>query len=198
MGKNKIVVAYLLSWFIIPIIYTQSNNYKLVDSLTTVSITGTSTIHQWTVTTKEYKDITSSLNIDLMGGDSLENFSFNVVAASLDGGRGPAMNKKIKTALKVSQYPLISYHQIAATEIEKGEKAGHYNLNPFGKLTIAGVEKSIFVEVKGKLEQNRLILEGSKALKFSDFDIEPPSAMFGQIVCGDDITVHFKFEYELE
>jgi len=32
-------------------------------------------------------------------------------------------------------------------------------------------------------------------MKLSDFDIEPPSAMFGQIQTKDDIVVHFNFIY---
>jgi len=65
-----------------------------------------------------------------------------------------------------------------------------------GILSIAGNEQEVEVAVTGQLTaEGQLTFKGSKALKFSDFDIEPPSAMFGQIVCGDEITVHFEFHY---
>lgn len=34
-----------------------------------------------------------------------------------------------------------------------------------------------------------LHLQGSKSLKLADFQVEPPTAMFGQIVTGDEISV---------
>ena len=48
----------------------------------------------------------------------------------------------------------------------------------------------------GQKTEAGITLKGSKPLKFSEFDIEPPSATFGQIVCGDDIAVNFEFRYQ--
>ena len=35
------------------------------------------------------------------------------------------------------------------------------------------------------------LLEGKKALKMTDYNIEPPKALLGTITTGDDIEVHF-------
>ena len=76
------------------------------------------------------------------------------------------------------------------------DDAGNFKLISKGILKMAGQEKNVEIEVSGQKTDTGIILKGSKPLKFSEFDIEPPSAMFGQIVCGDDIAVHFEFRYK--
>ena len=60
---------------------------------------------------------------------------------------------------------------------------------------MAGKEKDISVDVELDEQAGKLIFKGSKKLKMSDFEMTPPSAMFGQIQTHDDITVHFEFRY---
>ena len=38
---------------------------------------------------------------------------------------------------------------------------------------------------------NTIKIKGEKVIKLQDYDIEPPSAMFGQIVVGDEVVVKF-------
>ena len=62
---------------------------------------------------------------------------------------------------------------------------------------MAGTSKEIEVTVNiQETDTGGLVLQGSKALKMSDFGITPPSALFGQIQTDDAITVHFEFVYK--
>jgi polyisoprenoid-binding protein YceI len=61
-----------------------------------------------------------------------------------------------------------------------------------GNLTIAGITKAITIPVSGSSAQSKLKVNGKVALKMTQFDMDPPRAMFGAIKSGDDITVHFE------
>ena len=113
----------------------------------------------------------------------------------MDGGRGPSMNKKIKKALKAATYPHVSFTQTEAIHLASKDD-GNTVVNATGSLNIAGVEKVVTIELTATTQENQLVFTGKYPMKMSDFDIEPPSAMFGQIETKDDITIEFELIYQ--
>lgn len=175
----------------------EAQSYQLAkDSATIIKVTGTSTLHGWTVIAKEIQDVPSTLAFSGDNDNTIDSFAFGVVVSSMDGGRGSSMNAKITKALQASTHPIINYQQSEPATIKDMDEAGNFKLLSKGVLNMVGLEKAIEIEVIGHKTESGLVLKGSEPLKFSEFDIEPPSAMFGQIVCGDDIAVHFEFRYE--
>lgn len=170
-----------------------AQSYNLAtDSSTQITVTGTSTLHGWTVAVNEVKDVPTALTVS---ENSIDSFSFSVVVNSMDGGRGASMNKKITGALKATEHPIITFEQNGIAILSDTDATGNFTLTSKGLLKMAGLEKEVEIEVTGQKTENGITLKGSKPLTFSQFDIEPPSAMFGQIVCGDDIAVNFEFRY---
>ena len=160
-----------------------------------VSITGTSTLHGWTVNAGEI-ELPEKLTLEIKEGANIDSFSFKVKVESLDGGRGTTMNKKINTALKAASHPMVIYTQTQSAIVQNVQADNSFSLTSIGMLEIAGLTKEVEIQVNGQQsEGGQLRFKGSKDFKFSDFEIEPPSAMFGQIVCGEDITVHFELVY---
>ncbi len=170
----------------------QSYNF-VADSSAQITVTGTSTLHGWTVTAKEVQDVPSTLVISEQ--NTIDSFAFAVVVNSMDGGRGASMNKKVTTALKATEHPIITFQQSEPASISAIDTIGNFTLTAIGLLKMVGLEKEIEIDVKGQKTADGILLTGSKPLTFSQFGIEPPSAMFGQIVCGDDIAVNFEFKY---
>jgi len=60
--------------------------------------------------------------------------------------------------------------------------------------TVRVVECDVMMEVITE-DNSKLSFKGTLPLKLSDFNIEPPSAMFGQIVTGDEITLNFELSF---
>ena len=141
----------------------------------------------------EVSDFPTEVTLVLEEGQTIDSFAFTVVVASLDGGRGASMNGKIKTALQATTSPTIIYQQTQPAALT--QKDGQWMLTSMGSLSMAGKEKEISVDVLIEERDNGLVFKGSKPLKMSDFEMTPPSAMFGQIQTYDDITVHFEFRY---
>lgn len=167
-----------------------------VDSIAHISVSGTSTLHAWTATASTVVDFPQVMELNLSAAEQIDSFAFTVVVASLDGGRGASMNSKIKKALLADQHPTISYQQTSSATLLKQETGG-FTLSSTGSLSIAGTSKEVEVMVNiQETDKGGLVLQGSKALKMSDFGIKPPSALFGQIQTDDAITVHFEFVYK--
>lgn len=166
----------------------------LIDTMK-LSITGTSTLHDWKVDINEVIDYPEYLVISEDGTGQIEEFEFMLAVASMDGGRGAAMNNKIYKALKAETHPHISYVQSGPAEYIKTPD-GKLNIKSVGMIKIAGVEVKEEVPIIGVFKESKLSIVGTCPLKMSDFGIEPPSAMFGQIQTDDEIEVHFKLIYK--
>lgn len=175
----------------------QTQNWQLDDgSPPEISVTGTSTLHDWKVTSAGITEVPETLSIT--DGKAIEGFGFKIPVDSLDGGRGATMNTKIQTAFKSSENPFINYTQTAPAVLSKAPGSGDFDITSKGILSLAGKETPITVLVKGTFKDGLITLKGSKELKITDFEMEPPSAMFGQIKTHDDIVVHFEFQYKLK
>jgi polyisoprenoid-binding protein YceI len=66
-------------------------------------------------------------------------------------------------------------------------------MNVSGKLTMAGITKEIELILNYKLlPGGDLQVSGSKKLNMTEYKMEPPTAMFGAIVVGEEVTVTFE------
>lgn len=73
----------------------------------------------------------------------------------------------------------------------KGSSAD-FTASVTGNLSIAGTTKLVDLNVTGKKKSNGdLVFNGSKKIKMTDFNVKPPSFMFGAMKTGDDVTVTF-------
>ena len=141
--KHYFLLMALLSCIVITTGTAQKDTYKHLKKDTKITIKGTSTLHDWTVKAGTVTNLPEKITLN-----KLKDFSFKVKVASLDGGRGASMNKKIYKALKSKQHPYIIYKQKGKAKIKKTEKAGVVQLVSKGVVEIAGVKKTIFYKSK--------------------------------------------------
>ncbi|NND33555.1 MAG: YceI family protein [Saprospiraceae bacterium] len=163
-----IVIAMAVVW--------AQNSYSLAEG-SRVWVDGTSTLKNWTA---EVQTFDGTIVTDADGHVQEVSFTFDV--KSMEGGRGPDMNGKIYNALKSDDFPKITF-QGKGTSPEVGD------VGATGLVSLAGKEKEVLVEASGDISSGHIT--GQTKLKLSDFDIEPPSAMFGAIVCHDELVLHF-------
>ncbi len=146
-----------------------------------VWVDGTSTLKNWSAKISTFD---GKIEVDSLG--NVTSVVLNFDASTMDGGRGPDMNAKIYKALKTTEYPMITF------EGNLGNTDADFDLSTEGTLSIAGQSAKVLIQGNGSLEER---LTGSHALKLSQFNIEPPTAMFGQIVCHDDLTIGFDLSF---
>ena len=152
----------------------------------TLKIDGSSTIHDWTVTANTLagtlKATTATLN----------EISFEVPVDDIISERGAAMDKKMHEALRKEEHPKVIF------SLKDVSNLGGENQTLSGMLNIAGVEKEVEIDTKVVQANGKLQLSGAKELKLADFNMEPPTAMFGSIVVGEDIKVIFDLSFVKE
>ncbi len=102
------------------------------------------------------------------------------------------MNNKIYGALKEKKHPNIVYTFKSAELAESNAEAGTFTLNATGELTVAGATRTINFPVEGTITDDETVqFSGSYKLNMKDYDVDPPSAVFGTIKAGEEVTISF-------
>ena len=180
--SNIIHIIIASSFMIVQPLFGQ-DNYQL-DNNSTVKINGTSTLHDWE-SVVENKEITFSASVK-DGVVTIEKLSLSVEVASIKSGK-EVMDNKTYEALKESDYPNITFLLNEPLTVNSNGKA-----IAKGTLSLAGVKKEVEVEGNAKANNNaQIAIEGSYTLNMKDYNITPPTAMFGTIKTGEEITVIF-------
>ena len=150
----------------------------------TLSIAGTSTLHDWHMTSTEANyDAVFETNST---GDPvrLTSLVMSLPAESLKSEKA-AMDKNAYNALKTDVNKQITFQLVSAKVVGK-------TIQCTGKLKIAGTTKQIDLEATyTMLSGGALQCKGSKKIVMTDYGVEPPSFMFGSVTTGDEITVSF-------
>jgi len=155
----------------------------------TMTIKGTSNLHDWESTVKELK-ANGSMMADAAGLQSIKALSVEIPVRAIKSTKGKVMDNKTYDAFKSTDNPFITYTLDQATISKKGDG---YDVAASGKLTMAGTTNKIDMTVRGKVEADGSItFSGSKKLKLTDFKMKRPTALLGTITVGDEVEVIFK------
>ncbi|HTB32943.1 MAG TPA: YceI family protein [Bacteroidia bacterium] len=168
-----------------------ARNRYLLTKDSTVTILGTSNLHNWNETVSTVLgDGSVTWNTD--GSFDLDEINLKMEVNSIKSDMGSIMNNNTYKALKSDKYPEIIFTlTIPVASIKAG--AASTTISAKGTLFIAGVNKSIDMQVKvAAPNQGYLTFEGSKTVKMSDYGISPPTALLGTLRTGDEITINFK------
>lgn len=157
------------------------------DSFTTaaesvLTIAGTSTVHDWEVVAQSIKGSLSSTE------ETISDLRIDVAVAEIKSERGPTMDNKMYSALKSEAHPTITFY------------AEEFNTNGYikGILSVAGIEKEIEVQIELGKNDDMIRVSGAYSLLFEDYDMKPPTAMFGQIVVGETVRIKFDLIFFME
>lgn len=154
------------------------------------TVAGTSTLHDWTMTTKSASS-SSSMEISDAGLE-IKSFTLSIRAESLKSGK-TTMDDIAYDALKSKKNPNIQFKLSNVSSITKSGNT--YNIQAKGILTIAGKSCNVNITGKASINNNQIKIYGSKTIKMTDFDMEPPTAMFGTIKTGDTITINYNLTF---
>ncbi|GAB4231251.1 MAG: hypothetical protein Tsb0034_03460 [Ekhidna sp.] len=152
---------------------------KLNTEKSTLMITGTSSLHDWEMVVNTF-DATGNIS-----ASSVENLKVTVVAKSMKSGKA-IMDNKAYDAVKAEEYEHIMF-KAPSLKIVNGKIQG------LGTVSLAGKSKS--VDFSAQILSNsagEMHLKGQLPLKMSDFDIEPPTAMFGTLKTGDEVVINYE------
>ncbi len=197
--KNTCLILVLIIIQVYLVKAQDAPQYKyIISSESKLWIEGTSTLHGYKCVAKEI--IGSFIMKEMISDSTPIGFSNAAIAGivqipvlSIDSGKGK-MDKKMRKLLKADDYPEIIF-ELTNLEVTASPETGkaQVQLKTLGNVKVAGVEKTIALEVIGNLEPNGTIrFAGSKKLLMTDFNIKPPTMFFGRLKTGNEITVYFE------
>lgn len=163
---------------------------------TELTISGTSTIKTFTCKTSE---LDATLIVDKGYTTDLTKIARPIVsvrveipAKSLECGN-KTMNNHMYKALKTDNNPTIVYTMMGY-DLLNGTASG-FSAKTTGALTIAGREKTVFMDVKAeRVDETRATAKGEQSILLTDFGIKPPSLMLGTMKVGNEIRIRFNLK----
>jgi len=182
--RSKFVILF---FFALSFVYGQAN-YRA--SNFSLAIKGTSNLHDWQSTANEVR-ADGSVSIAAGVLKSINSLSVEIPVKTIKSTKGSIMDNKTYDALKANSNPNIQYKLENVTDLNS--RAGAYDINTTGYLTIAGVTQKIDMYVQGKVGgDGSITFSGSKKLKMTDYKIKPPTALMGTMTTGDEIEIVFQ------
>lgn len=152
------------------------------------TIEGTSPLHDWSMKTEELEGCAA---LETKSGKLLgvKQLQVKFRTKSLRSGKR-LMEKKAWEALKADEYSIITF-QMASQDGLNVERRGSL-LVVEGTITIGGITRHETLEAEATISsEGTITLCGRKALRMSDFQIAPPSLLFGQFTADDALTINF-------
>ncbi len=169
----------------------QAQTYKMQSS-SKIIVEGTSNIHDWKLDATK-KQGTAELQTEGNELTGIKSLKVIIPAEGLDSGKS-GMDKNTYKALKTDDYENIEFQLKSVNSIEsKGSNA--YALQTIGNLKIAGQTREIPIACTAVLNGSKLELSGEKTFNMTDYKVDPPTAMFGSIKTGDEVTIKFKTSF---
>lgn len=176
--------------------YAQTVKLNVLNEETTMTVSGTSTLHDWT---SEVNTVSGFVEINeklvnkgkAKKGDEIALVSIVVPVTSIISPRGATMDKKTYNALKSEENPEIKF---SLKDCKITSSSGSvFQIDANGDLTIAGETKSVTFPVEGNIiSGDKMSFTGAYKLNMVEYNMEPPSAMFGQIETGEEVEIKFE------
>jgi polyisoprenoid-binding protein YceI len=160
-----------------------------------VTIHGTMSIHNWVETISEVTgDMVAGRHAG--GGTDLTSIRIVMGVRSIRSDMGAVMENKTYKALKADANPQITF--LLDVPMTVSFRRGEKPLALAGHLTLAGVTRPVALLVdEFEAMTDSMRFEGRQTIKMTDFGVKPPSALFGTLKAGSDITIYFKIVFTI-
>lgn len=159
-----------------------------------IIIRGTSSLHPWQCRVEQ---ISGQMKGELLNGSlkTINSLVFNAPVSFIRSIKENGdyydknMDKNIYKALDATRHNNIT---LAFSRFISTKPSG---VEVSGILRIAGSSKEINLIAKATPMANGIIFEGKIPIKMKDYNVEPPTALFGTIKTGNEVTVEYKMVF---
>ena len=167
-----------------------SQEYLLAEDQSSITVKGTSSLHDWIAEVQEYS---GNLFLDRDSNEILD-LKIKIVSKSLKGTK-KAMHRKIYNALKTDIFEEIIFINDTSQIVERVNES-ETKLKLSDNLFLAGVKKPIRLLVSLKQGSNNIIISGTIDVNMVDYAIKPPKALFGTIKVNEIVNISFNTVYK--
>lgn len=180
------LIAFVVTFLGITSFANAQKSYTL-DSKSTFSVAGTSTLHDWEMKSSTGTG-TATATIANSKLTDIDALTITLAVETIKSEK-KSMDKVAYETLKSDKNKNIKY------VLKSAEKVNETTWELTGTYTIAGVSKVYKTTVKTTVTKDGLNLQGSNKITFSEFGMKSPTAMLGTIKTGQDLTIKFNLNF---
>jgi polyisoprenoid-binding protein YceI len=186
MNLDKFFYSLLAFVFLSVTVVSAQNGYQL-GTKQEFKVTGTSTLHDWDMNSSEAN---GEANIELANRQIQKINSLKVTfpVKSLKSGNS-RMDRTAYSAINADKFPQVSFDLTGVRNIT----AQHVFAT--GNLTIAGQTRPVSIRAEYKISGSSVHFTGNHSIKFTQFDVEPPTALLGTVRTGDEMQIFFDVSF---
>lgn len=188
MKSTKIKSIFLTIAFFGMALYANAQKSYVLDTKANFSVFGTSTLHDW-----EMKSVSGTGVANLTVTDSkvtdINSLTVSLLTESIKSQK-KAMDKIAYETLKSGKNKTIKY------VLKSAEKVNETTWNLTGTYTIAGVSKELKTQVKTSVVNGVVSIQGANKITFEEFGMVAPTALFGTIKTGKELTIKFNINFK--
>jgi len=102
------------------------------------------------------------------------------------------LDKNLRKAMNAGTYPDVTFH-LGRYDLAPGAAlTDTIGIGTDGSLTITGQERPVHLAARAYAGEGGVWLEGSEALRMSEYGIKPPAMMLGTLRVGDRVTIRYR------
>jgi polyisoprenoid-binding protein YceI len=152
-----------------------------------LKVSGTSTLHDWDMTS----DGASGQATIVVEGNQIKevrNLRVQFPVRSLTSGNN-RMDRTAYSAIDADKHPNVQFVLTRVRNITASEIVAD------GNLTMAGETRPVTIRTQYNVNGNSIQFSGTEQIKFSQFDVSPPTALMGTIRTGDALQIAFDVNF---
>ena len=166
-----------------------AQSYKIVNESSTLSVLGTSTLHDWKINA----DTIIGEATLIMDGKELKDIStltINIPITSMHSGLAP-MDVHMRTAMTANKSNAVEFKLNEIKSLTPNTIEG-YTVQADGEVTIITNKKSVGIQATLEFRKNGEIrFFGETMLDMTDYEVELPQAEMGSIKSEKDVKIVF-------
>jgi len=187
--KSKFVIQLALSVIMLLIITSVHAQDSFFMKSGSANIEGTSTLHEWR---SDITNIQCKGLFEVQNGivRSVKSAEIKILVRGIKSTKGKIMNNKTYDAFKSEKNPYIIFTFVSGRV--RTDSENNSTIETSGNLSMAGEIHTISLIAKVNILSNGdLHLSAVEKIKMTEYKMKPPTAVFGTIVVGDEVTVNF-------
>lgn len=184
-----ITVAFL----VLASTHVANSQQNYIASNIKIKVEGSSNIHDWHMEAEQgVSNAVLSLNGNILTG--IPSLSFSMAAENLKS-ESKVMDKNTYKAIVTDKYPTISFTASTANIRANGNNG--FVASVKGKMQISGGAKEVWLTGVCTVNTDKTVsVTGIYKFKMTEYNVTPPSIMFGSIVVADDLLIRFNILYK--
>lgn len=163
--------------------------YSVDNKESTLSVLGTSTLHDWKLNAETIKGDAEISIVDTKL-KNIKSFNISVPVASLYSGLDP-LDNHMRIALTANEATSIEFKIIETTNIS-ANTIGGYTIQASGEVSIINNKKEVRLQATMEFQKNGNIrFFGETMIDMTDYEVELPQAEMGSIKSEKDVKIIF-------